>query len=301
MQIKKVLRIVQKHTNLLNDTIKNRFSTWYNQSIPYEVSLKNDKHGNVYMRPLNPESKEDFEEFKSIVSQPKVAMTSSWMNSLFGLENLEKLVQSSSNPENSIKELIEQDEYCEKVHQVYQELTKYNEERKLGYCGVYDKDSKLLGGCGIVPVKIDNGQLEACDVSLHILPQYQRDGLGADLMERMLNYGLSERYVPRIVGTSMRKHLGTPPVCAQYGFIMRDIGIYKHYLLTGTMWSTNKLTIDEVGKETVASYMIAQHAQMQLGNLPQDDTQSSFVKSTKDDQKESTVQTQKESKNIERH
>lgn len=235
------------------------FATWYDKELPYEIILHNKKYGNIYMKPLNPDSPEDFEEFKDIISQPNVALTSSWMDSLFGLENLENLIKNSKNPNEDIRKLIETEN--DKVKKTYDSLTTYNKERKLGYCGIYDDNNKLLGGCGITPVRIDNGQLEACDVSLHILPEYQRGGLGTDLMQKMLDYSLTDRHVPKIVGTSLKKHLGTPPVCAQYGFIMKDVGKYKHYLLTNTMWNTNKIEMNEVGKETAVSDIIKQSPQ----------------------------------------
>ena len=263
-----------KKSFLFNRLGKN-FATWYDGKNPYTIHLQNKECGTIYMAPLNPESQEDFEAFKTIVSNPKVAMTSSWMDSIFGLENLERLIKNSKEPENEIKKLLDDPKYSENIRNIYTNLTKHNKDYQLGYCCVYGDGGQLLGGCGIVPTAVKNGRIHSCDVSLHILPQYQKRGLGTGLMRRMLEYAFDEQYVPEIVGSSMKKHMGTPLVCARFGFLMEDIGNHKHYLLDSSMWRTNQSAMQKIKNLHVASDIFKAESQvgkMNVDSLKDDNT-----------------------------
>ncbi len=228
---------------LLN-VIKGGFSTWEEGKTPYTIPLINKKHGELLMKPLNPDSSEDLETFKSIISHASVAKTSSWMAYLFGKEKLQEAIKGEDNPDKAIAELVSTK--AKEVEEIYRIFTQYNTEYKLGYCGVYDQQNDLLGGCGIIPFSINNdGKPETWDVSLHILPGKQRGGLGTDLMKKMLDYSLGEDSlgeeprVPKIVGKLLDDKI-TPIVCAQFGFIMEANNGELHYLLTDEMWKNNR-------------------------------------------------------------
>jgi RimJ/RimL family protein N-acetyltransferase len=292
-----------KESFLLNRLGKN-FATWYDGKNPYTIHLQNKEYGKIYMAPLNPESQEDFEAFKTIVSNPKVAMTSSWMDSVFGLENLERLIKNSKEPENEIKKLLDNPKYSENVRNIYTNLTKHNKDYQLGYCGVYGDGGELLGGCGIVPTAVKNGRISSCDVSLHILPKYQKSGLGTGLMRRMLEYAFDEQAVPEIVGSSMKKHMGTPLVCARFGFLMEDIGNHKHYLLDSSMWRTNQSAMQKIKNLHVASDFFKAESQVSKMNVDslKDDNTSNLEEKPVFQSKESTSSKAKDiSKNATPH
>lgn len=225
---------------------------------------------------LLPDSEEDFQTFKKIITSEKVVFTSSWIDSKFGINKLRNYcskfelelqlaAEGDGDAEITANELkrykngespiqMALDRFFRKImndeslREVYSNMTS-EALSDLGYYKFLDKrNGTILGGGALVPLEKVNESVTKVDIALHIL-EPQR-GIGTVCLDMLLNDAFEKHKVKQVWGSSIIEHLGTPTLCARHGMTMQNIDGKKYYLLTDAVWEANKGVLEIMKKET---------------------------------------------------
>jgi hypothetical protein len=200
----------------------------------------------ILITPLKPRDYEDFQTFKTIITNENIVFTSSWINRWFGVDRLKKrcdfmsakleMLEAGDSEINLPEEVLEAykrglsptqialnrfftlGENKDNLRRIYLEMTGRSEETGLGYYKFENGSSELLGGGALAPISEDGKKV---DVALHILKPKQ--GIGSQCLERLLDIAFKERGVEQVWGSSIIDHPGTPTLCAKHGMIIQNI------------------------------------------------------------------------------
>lgn len=217
---------------------------------------------------LKPGSEEDFQTFKQIITDEKVAFTSSWVDQYFGIKELrEYCADYKSQLDSAVKKrpwaIVDRqdlqdyklgksatqialnkfffdEQNDEKLREAYAKMTT-EAESELGYYKFVEKSTgKFLGGGALAPLEKDqeSGRVTKVDVALHILEP--KKGIGTACLSKLLKSAFEEHQIKEVWGSSVIDHPGTPTLCASQGMIIQNVGGKKYYLITDQMYEVNK-------------------------------------------------------------
>jgi hypothetical protein len=216
---------------------------------------------------LMPDSEEDFQIFKSIITNKDVVFTSSWMDQYFGINNLKEFCsdfelklklakkgrsgvfvdqnelidynQGKSATQIALDSFFREEENDKQLRKVYAEMTK-EAKSGFGYYKFTEKSTgKFLGGGALVPLEKDQyGLVKKVDIALHILDP--KKGFGTACLKLLLEDSFEKHKIEQVWGSSIIEHPKTPTLCSGHGMVIKDIGNKKYYLITRTMWEVNK-------------------------------------------------------------
>jgi hypothetical protein len=224
---------------------------------------------------LKPDSEDDFQTFKTIITNEKVVFTSSWVDQYFGIATLKdfcadfetqlklaskgrhgvvvapkdlknyqdgKLSATQIALNNFFSEGI--DDNDTKLRAAYKQITS-EAESGLGYYKVVDKNSgKFVGGGALAPLEKDeiSGKVTKVDVALHILEA--KKGIGTACLAKLLKSAFEDHKITQVWGSSVIDHPGTPTLCASQGMMIKNVGDKKYYLMTEQMWEAAKKPLE---------------------------------------------------------
>lgn len=255
--MKKILQNIITTNPASKHNINNNFSSNISNSLPYALTVNSKKYGELNIVPLLNNDK-DFKTFKKIITNEGVVFTSSWIDNKFDIKKLEKYCKNFSSTQIGLNNFFNQEYINLELKETFTLLTKDQDFFKVGYCAIQDKQNNLVGGTGLIPLSstkdILNQEPKLLDVFLHILPEYQKGGIGHTLIDRMLTYGFDELQYDNkkpagqqieIIGSSLKEQFATQSVCAQFGMIIKgqklDNGkTYKKYYINKEMWDAVK-------------------------------------------------------------
>ncbi len=202
--------------------------------------------------PLSANNNEHFQLYKKILTNEKVVFTSSWMDKAFGIDNLKKYCEAFNSTQEGLDDFFSKEENHAELALQFKELSKSNSIHNCGYCMILNKNNDVIGGCGLIPLEFNknNGPTKV-DMCLHILPEYQKGGIGTAIAEKLLRYAFDDLDVKEVVGTSLRDHIGTYNICAGFGMIIKDHDDLKYYFVSRKMWEAASKHLDTINTNNI--------------------------------------------------
>ncbi len=269
-----------------------------NYDIDDSKKILQTQHHSLSIVPLMENNTSHYNLYKHIITKVGVFNTSSWIMGAFGKDVLNIKDQKKAD------EFFKSQEHI--ILQQYKALTKYNVSHQAGYYTII-KDGTIVGGSGLIPVGINQtvNKVYSCDLALHILPDFQKNGYGKDLTLSFLTFGFDSEKgldLQTIVGTSLKSNYGTSNLCQQFGMVIKSKEDLKYYYINRKMWDIFINNKDNQEKTALGNVFLNNKEESKQGEMlkldfnPQSDSASNIGINTSDIR----IEFKREDENIEK-